>query len=84
VKLVIVRYLHDVHEMNAHRAGRVCLSAHIFQLKNRWKDLNETSHGRYATGIYPKIALSDFLQSVIPTWRTNKLVRWDQHYCHSQ
>jgi hypothetical protein len=29
-------------------------------------------------GVCPKIVISDFLKSIIPIWRTNKLVRWDR------
>jgi hypothetical protein len=75
----ILRSLHDVHEMNAKRAGNVCLSVRMIQLENRWTDLDEICYGRYATGDYAKIVLFDFLQKVIPTWRMNKLVRWDRH-----
>jgi hypothetical protein len=71
--------LHNVHEINAYRAGHVCLSVHMIQLKNRWMDLDKISYGHYATGDYPKIIIYNLLQSVIPTWRANKLVRWGRH-----
>jgi hypothetical protein len=74
-----MRPLHDVHETNAYRAGHVCPSVRMIKLDNPWTDLNEIWYGRYATGDYPKIVLFNFLQSVIPTWRANKLVRWDRH-----
>jgi hypothetical protein len=42
---LIVRSLHDVHEMNAFWAGHVCLSVCLsipmIQLENRWTDLHE-------------------------------------------
>jgi hypothetical protein len=62
----------------------VCPSVHVIQLENRWMDVNEIWYGCYATGDYPQIVLYNFLQSVIPTWRTNKLVRWSQHEHHLQ
>jgi hypothetical protein len=72
-------YLHDVHEMNAHKADHFYLSVRIIQLDNRWTDLDEIWYGRFAIRDYPKIVLFNFLQSVIQTWRKNKLVRWDRH-----
>jgi hypothetical protein len=71
--------LYDVHEMNAYRADHVYLSVRAIQLENRLTDLDDIWYGRYATGVYPKIILLNFLQSVIPTWRMNELVRWDLH-----
>jgi hypothetical protein len=59
---VIMRSLHDAHEMNAYRAGHVCLSVRMIQLDNRWTDVDEIWYGRYATGDYPKIVLFNFLQ----------------------
>jgi hypothetical protein len=73
--MIIVHSLHNVHEMNAYRAGQVCVSVHMIQQT----DLDEIWYGRYAIGEYPKILLLNFLQSVIPTWWTNKLLRWDRH-----
>jgi hypothetical protein len=74
-----MRYSHDVLEMNAYRAGHVCLSVcpsvRMIQLENRWTDLDEIWYGRYATEDYPKIILFNYLQLVIPTWRTNQFVR---------
>jgi hypothetical protein len=61
----------------------VCLSAwlsvRMFQLQKRWTDLDEILYGRYAIGIYPRIVLFNLLQSVILTWRTKRLVRWNRH-----
>jgi hypothetical protein len=74
-----MRSLHDVHEMNEYRAGHVCLSVRMIHLENHWMDLDEIWYGRYAIGDYLEIVIFDFLQSVIPTWQTNKLVRWDRH-----
>jgi hypothetical protein len=74
-----MRSLHDVHEMNAYRAEHLSLSVRMIQFENRSTDLNEIWYGCCAFGIYPKIVLFNFLQSVIPTWRTNKLVRWNRH-----
>jgi hypothetical protein len=51
----------------------------MIQLENRWTDLDEIWYGRYAIGDNPKIERYNFLQSVIPTWRANKLVRWNRH-----
>jgi hypothetical protein len=76
LSIIFMRSLHDVHKMNV---GHVCLSVHTIQLENRWTDLDVVLHGRYAICICPKIELSNFLQSVIPIWRTNELVRWDRH-----
>jgi hypothetical protein len=68
--------------MNAYRLGSVslsvqCQSVCMIQRKNFWTDFDKTSYARYAIVAYPKIVLFDFLQFVTPTWRTNKLVRWD-------
>jgi hypothetical protein len=57
----------------------ICLSVCMIQLGNRWTDLDEIWYGCYALGAYPKIVLFNFLQSVVPTWRTNELVRLDRH-----
>jgi hypothetical protein len=79
----VMRSLHNVHGMNAYRAGHVCLfvrpSVRMVQLENSWTDLDEIWYGDYAIGDYPKIVLLNFLKSVISTWRKNKLVRWDRH-----
>jgi hypothetical protein len=72
-----MRSLHDVHEMNAYRARHVYVR--MIQLKDRWTDLDEIWYGRYAIGDYPKIVLYNFLQSVMPAWPANELVRWDRH-----
>jgi hypothetical protein len=74
----IMRPFHDVHEMNAYRAGHVCLPVGMIQFKKCWTDFDEISYRRYAFGACPKVILLSFLQS-ISTWRTNILVRWDQH-----
>jgi hypothetical protein len=67
--------------MNAYRPCSVSLSVQLsvcmIQRKNFWTDFDKTSYARYAIVAYPKIVLFDFLQFVIPTWRTNKLVKWD-------
>jgi hypothetical protein len=52
--------LHDVHEMNAYRAGHVCLSVRMIQLENHWTDLDEIWYGRYAIGDTLKSYLSIF------------------------
>jgi hypothetical protein len=67
--------------MNTNRAGHVCLFVRLstIQLDNHWTDLDEIWYGHYAIGDYPKIVILNFLQSVIPTSRTKKLVRWDRH-----
>jgi hypothetical protein len=39
----IMLYLHEVHEMNAYRAGSVCLS-----VGTCWTDLTDIWYGRYA------------------------------------
>jgi hypothetical protein len=57
----------------------VCPSVNIVYLENRWTDLDETWYGRYAIDGFPKLVLSGFLHSVIPTWRSNELVSWDRH-----
>jgi hypothetical protein len=62
--------------MNAYRAGHICLSVRVIQFENRWADLDEIWYGLYAIGVYPEIVPLNVLRSVIPTWRTNKLVRW--------
>jgi hypothetical protein len=65
---IIICALHDV-------AVSVCPSVRIIELDNRWTDLDEIWYVRYATGFYRKIILLNFVSSVIPTWRTNELVR---------
>jgi hypothetical protein len=35
LKAIFIRSLHDVHEINAYRTGRVCLSARVLQVDNR-------------------------------------------------
>jgi hypothetical protein len=52
----------------------ICLSSMI-QLENCWTDFDEIWYGCHAIEDYPKIALLNFIQPVIPIWRTNKLVR---------
>jgi hypothetical protein len=79
-----MRSLHDAHEMNAQRTDHVCLSVRVIQLEKRWTDLDEIWYGRYAIGAYSKIALFNFLQQVIETWRTKELVTWDRHLRHLQ
>jgi hypothetical protein len=43
----IVRSLHDAHEMNAHRAFRVCLCVY-FNSRNAGTDFHEIWYGYYA------------------------------------
>jgi hypothetical protein len=38
--VIIMRSLHDVHEMNAYSAVHVCPSVHIIQLESRWTNLD--------------------------------------------
>jgi hypothetical protein len=57
-----MRSLHDMHEVNAYRAGYVCLSVRMIQLVNRWTHLGEIWYGRYAIGGYPKIVHLYFLR----------------------
>jgi hypothetical protein len=54
-----MRSLHDVYEMDAYRAGHVCLSVRMIQLENRWTDFDEILYGRYAIGECMKIVLSN-------------------------
>jgi hypothetical protein len=56
--LLVMRSLHDMHEMNAFWAGQVCLSVHMIQLEHRWTELDEIWYGRYATGDDPKVVFS--------------------------
>jgi hypothetical protein len=73
--------LRDVHEMVAYRAGQsVCPSVRLQD--STWKmleDLDEIWHGHYVIWVYPKIIVSSFLQSVVPTWWKNEYTRWEQH-----
>jgi hypothetical protein len=71
---IFVCSLRDVQEMRACRADHVCLSVYVFE--NRWTDLDEIWYGHYDIGVYSKIVLSDFLQSVVSTLWTNGLLRW--------
>jgi hypothetical protein len=80
---IIMCSLHDVHELNSRRADRVCPSVRMIQLENRWTDLDEIYYGRCAIRVYPKIVLLiNFLQLVIPAWRTDEHVRWDRQQRH--
>jgi hypothetical protein len=63
--MIITRSLHVVHEMNACRAGHVCLSVRMIHLENRWTDFDEIWYRLYAIEDYHKIELFSFLQSVI-------------------
>jgi hypothetical protein len=71
--------LHGVHEMNTYRADHVCLSVRMIQLENCWTDFAEIWCRLYAIGGYHKIFLFNFLQSLLSTWRTHELVRWERH-----
>jgi hypothetical protein len=51
----------------------------MIQFENRWTGFDEILYGRFAIGVYPKLVRFDFLQSIIPTWRTHELVRWERH-----
>jgi hypothetical protein len=39
-------------------------------------DDDDGGGGGYGTGVYNNIVIFNFLQSVMPTWSTNELVRW--------
>jgi hypothetical protein len=56
----------------------LCLSVRMIELKNCWTDLGEILYGLYAARNCPKIVIFNYLQSVIPTWRTNELLMWDR------
>jgi hypothetical protein len=43
--------------------------------ENHWMDLTESWYVCYATGVYPKIVLLNFLQFIIPIQQMNKPVR---------
>lgn len=43
-----------MHETDRHRAGHVCPSAHMIQLKNCLTDLDDIWYGHYAIWGYPK------------------------------
>jgi hypothetical protein len=58
--------------MDAYRAGHVCLSLHMIQLKNRWTDSDDILKGSYAIGGQLKLVRLVFLQPVIPRWRTDE------------
>lgn len=51
-----MRYLHDVHEVDAYRADHVCLSvrSHVgtIELENCRRYLNEIWYGRYSSAVY--------------------------------
>jgi hypothetical protein len=68
----VMASLHYVHEMKAYRTDHVCLSvrlyACIFRLKNLKEDFDEI--WQEPIGGYSKLVHYNFLQSVIPTWRT--------------
>jgi hypothetical protein len=56
---------HDVHKMNAYRAGHASLSVCVIQLDSRYTDSKEIWYGRHAIGNYSKTVIYNFLQSVI-------------------
>jgi hypothetical protein len=51
----------------------------MIQLENHWTDLDEIWYGYYAIREQPLTVFFNFLQSIIPTRQTNKLVRLDRH-----
>jgi hypothetical protein len=63
--LLIMLFLYDAHEINAYRAGHACLSVRMVQLENCLTDLDEILYERLAIGIYSKVVLLNFLQSVV-------------------
>jgi hypothetical protein len=62
---IIMCSFQDVHEMNAYRAGCICLST-FFKFTNFCKKC----YGHYAIGGYPKLVRFIVLQSAMPIWRT--------------
>jgi hypothetical protein len=53
----------------------VLLSVHMIPLDNHWTDLDDIWYVSHAIGVCLKIIHVMFLESVIPTWRTNEIVR---------
>jgi hypothetical protein len=54
---IIMRSLHDVHEINAFWDRHVCLSVIMIQIENHWTDLDKIWYERYAIADYHKIVL---------------------------
>jgi hypothetical protein len=50
----------------------------MIQIENSLMDLDEMWYEHCAIGSFPKIVFLSFLQSSIPEWQMNVLVRWDQ------
>jgi hypothetical protein len=51
---------------------------YALKLENGWTDFYEILYGRYAIADYSKLILFiNFLQLVLPSWRKNKVGRWD-------
>jgi hypothetical protein len=79
--LLIVLYYHALLERCECNEGIqssscvfVSLSASLCASWRIW-----TRFGVVATGVRPKIVLFISLQSIIPTWRTKEIVRWNRH-----
>jgi hypothetical protein len=59
-----------MRDMNACKAGHVCLSVRMIPLENLWTDLGNVWYGSYSNGIYPKVIFFfNFLQLVMSAWR---------------
>jgi hypothetical protein len=54
----------------------------MIQLQNRRTDFDEIWYGRHAIDDYPKIVLSNFLQSTTAAWRTNQDVMCERQWRH--
>jgi hypothetical protein len=78
--------LHDVHKMNTYRTYHVCLSFHPSFCLSAWFILRTSGQILMEFGMdfggCCIIVMFNSLQSLIPTWWTNELVRWDWYWCH--
>jgi hypothetical protein len=64
-----MRSLHEVYEMSSYRTGRVCLSV---RLSARFSSrIGLRIWVKFREDVMPLAYACDFLQTAIPTWRTN-------------
>jgi hypothetical protein len=80
IVMLFMSSLHDVHEMNSYRAGHVCLSVRLHHsIREPLDGFGWNLVWTYATGVYSKLVLLNFLQLEVPRWQTNELMKWGRH-----
>lgn len=55
----------------------------VSQLDKQWMGFNEIFYGHYATAVYPKFLISNFLKSGTLACCTHELVRWECQFIYS-